>query len=159
MKYTKAVKLVCKDNYAYGVCGVFCEMCPTGNGQIPKLASELLHLTEESYKWAEETVDFDFKDVRKGLEWFAKTKCPTCLNIDEPWCGVLKCDKIKNQELKSCLLCDEFLECPNTDYHRGRYPFVIDHYQRVKEVGFEQHLEEERKRVQEGVCLIDIRKY
>lgn len=146
-------------DYVYGVCGVFCEMCPTGNGKISELASKLLHLTQGSYEWAEDSVDFKFEDVRKGLEWFAEAKCPTCLNIKEPWCGVLECERIKTKKLKSCLLCEDFLNCPNTEYHRDRYPIVIEHYDRVKKVGFEQHLKEERKRVQDGVCLIDIRKY
>jgi hypothetical protein len=148
-----------EDEYAYGVCGVFCEMCPTGNGRISELAKDLLHLTQGNYDWAKDMVDFDFGDVRKGLEWFAKGKCPTCLKIEEPWCDVLKCEKITNKELRSCLQCDEFMDCPSTDYHRDRYPFVIEHHRRVKEVGLEQHLKEERKRTLDGVCLIDIRKY
>lgn len=143
--------------YSYGVCGVFCEMCPTGNKRISKLASELLYLTNDSYEWAEKHVDFKIVDVRKGLKWFEKMKCPTCLKIKKPWCGVLKCEKAK--KLKSCLLCSDFLKCPNTKYHRERYPFVIKSYKRVKKVGITQHYKEERNRVKKGVSLIDIRKY
>jgi hypothetical protein len=102
-------------------------------------------------------VDFKFDDVRKGLKWFAKSKCPTCLKIKRPWCEVMKCKKAR--ELKSCLLCDEFPRCPRTEYQRNRYPFVIKYHARVKKVGLEQHLREERERVKRGVCLIDIRKY
>lgn len=41
---------ILKDKFAYGCCGFFCEMCPTGNGTISKLAFELLKLTKGSYK-------------------------------------------------------------------------------------------------------------
>ena len=146
-----------KDNYSYGVCGVFCEMCPTGNGKISQLASELLRLIKNSYKWAEDEVNFSFKDVREGLEWLTKDSCPTCRQIKEPWCDVLKCKKAS--KLQSCLLCEEFLECPSTAYQRDRYPFVIENYNRVKEIGLEKHLAEERKEAKNGITLIDIRKW
>lgn len=143
--------------YLYGCCGVFCEMCPTGNGRISELASELRKLIKGSYTWAKDTVDFSFDDLRNGLEWLSEANCPTCFEIEEPWCDVLKCEKAK--KLKSCLLCDEFLNCPSTNYHRDRYPFVIEHYKRVKEIGLEKHFEEERKKAKEGITLIDIRKW
>jgi hypothetical protein len=146
-----------KDKYAYGKCGVFCEMCPTGNGTIAQLAEELLRLIKGSFEWAEDTVDFSFEELRKGLDWLTNVHCPTCFNIDKPWCELLKCDKAK--QLQSCLLCEDFLTCSRTDYHRDRYPFVIEHYQRVKEIGLEKHLEEERKKALKGITLIDIRKW
>ncbi|MFW9770851.1 MAG: DUF3795 domain-containing protein [Candidatus Thorarchaeota archaeon] len=144
-------------DYDYGVCGVFCEMCPTGTGKIANLAKELLRMIEGSYSWAKDSVDFSFDDLYKGLRWLSKDSCPTCQKIKDPWCEVLKCERAK--ELKSCLLCDVFLSCPKTSYHRDRYPFVIDHYHRVKEVGLEKHLEEERERTRKGITLIDIRKW
>ncbi len=146
-----------KDKYNYGICGVFCEMCPTGTGKTSQLAIELLKLIKGSYKWAENVVDFNFKDLHEGLEWLSKDSCPTCHHIKKPWCNVLKCDKAK--KLQSCLLCEEFLECPSTVYHRDRYPFVIEHYHRVKKIGLEKHLEEERKKTQDGITLVDIRKW
>ncbi len=50
--------------------------------------------------------DFSFEDLRKGLECLTKDECPTCFNIKDPWCDVMKCDKAK--ELQSCLLGNEF---------------------------------------------------
>jgi transcription elongation factor Elf1 len=132
-------------------------MCPTGNGKISELSSELLRLIKGSYEWAESSVNFSFEDLRKGLNWLTKAKCPTCFHIEEPWCDVLKCEKAKN--LQSCLICDEFLQCPLTKYHRDRYPFVIEHFKRVKEIGLEKHLEEERKKAEKGITLIDIRRW
>jgi hypothetical protein len=39
-------------------------------------------------------------------------------------------------------------------YQRETYPFVVDHYRRAKEVGFEKHLEEEEERSKAGVSLM-----
>lgn len=132
-------------------------MCPTGNGKIAQLAAEHLKLTKGSYEWAKDTVNFNFEDLRKGLNWLSNAECPTCSNIKKPWCDVRKCEKVK--KLQSCLLCDEFLNCPRTTYQRDRYPFVIKHYHRVKEVGLEEHCEEEREKALKGITLIDLRKW
>jgi hypothetical protein len=146
-----------EENYEFGKCGVFCEMCPTGNGRIAELAKELSWLIKGSYSWLEDSLDFRLEDLRKGLEWLSKEDCPTCKNIKEPWCEVLKCQKIR--QISNCLLCDEFLTCSRTSYQRDRYPFVIKHYQRVKEIGIESHYDEERKKAREGITLNDIRKW
>jgi hypothetical protein len=146
-----------KAKYAYGICGVFCEMCPNGNGKIADTAAELHALVKGDYDWAEGTLEFKIADMEKGLEWLSKMRCPTCLKIAEPWCEVLKCEKAR--ELGSCLLCDDFMTCKNTDYHRDRYPFVIGYHKRVKEVGLEKHLAEERERTRKGADLHKMRKY
>jgi len=146
------------DEFSYGVCGVFCEQCASGNGRIKELAGELNRLTADFITTFPDFKEFDFSEYKKGLEYFQHSYgCPTCLKIKEPWCEILKCDKAK--ELKSCLLCDDYLECPRTKYHRDRYPFVLKHYQRVKEAGLDQHFREERRRAKEGLLLEDIRKY
>ena len=146
------------DAFCYGVCGVFCEQCATGNGRIKELAGELQRLTADFMATFPDFKGFDFSEYEKGLEYFHSSYgCPTCLKVKEPWCEVLKCDKAK--ELKSCLLCEDYLECPRTQYVRDRYPFVLKHYQRVKEVGLKQHFSEERLRAEKGVLLEEIRKY
>jgi hypothetical protein len=149
--------LMPNDEYAYGCCGVFCEMCPMGNGKLIQLASDLLKLIEGEYKWAKDTVNFSFDDLHEGLRWLIDSSCPTCFKIENPWCDVMKCEKAK--KLRSCLKCEEFLTCSSTAYQRDRYPFVLEHYERVKKVGFKKHLEEERKRARSGVSLNDIRKW
>ncbi|MFX0116038.1 MAG: DUF3795 domain-containing protein [Candidatus Hodarchaeota archaeon] len=147
-------------NFRYGVCGVYCGQCPSGNGRINDLAADLLrslaYLTSDypDYKIQE----FNATEFRKGLEWFSESYgCPTCLKIKEPWCEVRKCPK--TMKFGSCLLCNNFLACSHTEYHRDRYPFVIDHYHLIHEVGLEAHLKEEELRAKKGISLIDIRKY
>ena len=101
---------------------------------------------------------FDWEEFGKGLDYFRESySCPSCRNIEKPWCDVLKCEKI--EETGSCLLCEEFIGCSRTEYQRERYPFVINHYKRVKKIGFEGHLKEEREKAEAGVLLNDIRKY
>jgi len=147
-------------NKNFGVCGVYCGQCPSGKGEIKIKANKLKKLIIDDYYWVESLIkEFDYVNFLKGLEWFTKEQCQMCANITEPWCEVKKCKYIINKIIKSCLLCEEFLNCQRTEYQRDRYPFVIDHYHRVKEVGFEKHLEEEEKRAKNGITLLDIRKY
>jgi len=119
------------------------------------MAGELKRLVDTvRYDWMEQAVkSFKFKEFRKGLEWFALAQCPMCLNGGgAPWCENRKCAAGKG--LESCLLCDDYLTCNHTQYHREWYPFVIDNYDRVKQVGFQKHLEEEEARARAGIDLM-----
>jgi len=146
-----------KTEYSYGVCGVFCEMCPTGNGRVAELASELSQITKGNCNWAQDSVDFLIGDMDQGIEWLSKMKCGGCQNIKEPWCEVMKCEKAR--KLKSCLLCETFPTCERNEYQRGRYTTLVKNHRRVKKVGLEQHLKEERERTKKGMTFLDIRKY
>jgi len=145
------------EDYNYGRCGVFCEMCPIGNGQIKTHAGELLRLTKNAYSWAEDMVKFSFHDVWEGLKWISAQSCPGCTNITEPWCEVLKCEKIA--EIESCLLCDDIATCSRMSYQRDRYPFVLDHHKKVKKIGLQEHFKEEQRKSKKSITLIDIRKW
>lgn len=139
----------------HGVCGVYCGQCPNGNGRVRIMAGELKRLVDTvRYDWLEYAVkSFKFKEFRKGLEWFAGAQCPMCLNGGgPPACETRKCASKKGVE--SCLLCEDFLTCKNTQYHREWYPFVIDNHNRVKEVGLAKHLEEEEERARAGIDLM-----
>jgi hypothetical protein len=143
-----------EENRRYGICGVYCGQCPNGNGRVKAIAGELKRLVDTvRYDWMDEAIKaFKFQEFRKGLEWFASAQCPMCLNSGGAPCGNRKCAQKKG--FKSCLLCDEYMSCKNTEYHREWYPFVVDNYKRVKEVGFEKHLEEEEERSRAGVSLM-----
>lgn len=140
--------------YDYGVCGVYCGQCPNGNGRVQFFAQELKRLVDTvRYDWMEDNVkSFRFGDFRKGLEWFASSKCPMCLNGGGAPCKNRKC--AEEMEIKNCLLCDEYLTCRNTEYQRETYPFVIDSCKRVKEIGLEKHLEEEAEKTKAGIDLM-----
>jgi hypothetical protein len=144
-----------KKNYQYGMCGVYCGQCPNGNGRVKAMAGELKRMVDTvRYDWVDQVVkSFRFAEFRKGLEWFASdSQCPMCLNGGGAPCENRKCASAKN--LKSCLLCTDYLICKNTEYQREWYPFVVDNYKRVREVGFEKYLEEEEERARAGVDLM-----
>ena len=86
------------EDLPYGVCGVYCGQCPSGNGKIRSLAGNLIRYTADltSDKPDFEIKEFDVKEFREGLRWFHESYgCPTCLKIKEPWCEVMKCEQAK----------------------------------------------------------------
>ena len=139
-----------------GVCGVYCGQCPNGNGRVQFFAQELKRLVDTvRYDWMNDVVkSFNFSNFRNGIEWFSSHKCPMCPNIrlEEAHCKNKKC--AIDKKLENCLLCHEYLTCENTQYHREIYPFVVDHYTRVKEVGLATHLQEEENRAKAGIDLM-----
>ncbi len=143
------------DDFECGICGVYCGQCPNGNGRVSMMAMELKRLVDTTrYEWLKGHVkSFDFDEFRKGLEWFSDSRCPMCLKGGgNPTCPNRKCGTDKG--LKSCLECADYLTCKATTYQREVYPFVIENYRRVSEVGLEQHLKEERERAKAGVSLM-----
>ena len=142
-----------KEN-AYGICGVYCGQCPNGNGRVKVFAGELKRLVDTvGYDWVEFTIkSFKFSEFRKGLEWFANAQCPGCLKMGGAPCENRKCTIEK--KIQSCLLCDGYLTCEKTAYQRDRYPFVVENYERVKQVGFEKYITEEEEKAKAGIDLM-----
>jgi hypothetical protein len=118
------------------------------------MAQELKRLVDTTrYNWLDDVVkSFSFNEFRKGLEWFSNAQCAMCLKGGGAPCENKKCAAKRN--LQSCLLCDEYLTCKNTEYQRDFYPFVTENYARVKQAGFQKHLEEEEERAKAGVDLM-----
>ncbi|MGD0496174.1 MAG: DUF3795 domain-containing protein [Candidatus Bathyarchaeia archaeon] len=143
-----------KNNERYGICGVYCGQCPNGIGRVRMMAGELKRLVDTTrYDWIKDVVkSFSFDEFRKGLEWFSDSQCPMCLNGGGAPCENRKC--APKNGLQSCLLCGDYLTCKNTEYQRDVYPFVVESYSRVKQVGFGKHLEEEDERARAGVDLM-----
>jgi len=141
-------------NGQHGICGVYCGQCPAGNGRVKTIAGELKRLVDTTrYDWVGYVVkSFRLEEFRKGLEWFADAQCPMCLNGGGAPCENRKCAPAK--KLESCLLCGDYLTCKHTEYQREWYPFVTENYNRVKEAGFQKHLEEEEERARAGVDLM-----
>lgn len=152
--YSKADAFNGMDKDRYGVCGVYCGQCPSGNGRVRFAAGELKRLVDTvRYEWVEEAVgSFSFGEFRKGLEWFSQAQCRGCLAGDGAPCENRGCASGKG--LRSCLMCGSYLTCPKTSYQREWYPFVAENYERVRQVGFERHLEEEEERARAGVDLM-----
>lgn len=118
------------------------------------MAGELKRLVDTvRYEWMREAVAaFAFDEFRKGLEWFAKAHCPMCRQGGGAPCANRPCAQAKS--LESCLLCDEYPTCVHTAYQREWYPFVLEHYARVAQVGLQQYLDVEEARAQAGIDLM-----
>jgi len=153
MEISKGSKMGEK-KYSYAVCGVYCGQCPNGNGRVKVIAGELKRLVDTvGYDWVQSQVgSFDFKEFRKGLEWFSAAQCPGCLRKGDTHCRNKGC--AADRGLESCLLCGDYLSCEHTAYQRDRYPFVVWNYERVREAGLQKHLEEEEERARAGVDLM-----
>jgi len=74
-------------------------------------------------------------------------------------CYFKKCEKIQQDTIDNCLLCDNFKECPYTDYQRNRYSYLFKHIEFIEKEGLDKFLEEEEKKTKEGVRIQDIRDY
>ena len=96
-------------------------------------------------------IPFDFDNFRKGLEWFHQYGDCQCPQDHCPF-GYGTCARDKG--LKSCLECEDYLTCEKLKYIRETYPFVVDAYHRVQQVGLEAHLAEEEQRAQAGICMM-----
>lgn len=138
----------------YGICGVYCGRCPSGNGRVRFTAGELKRLVDTCrYDWLEDVEkSFSFMEFRRGLEWFSQSVCAGCLAGGGAPCKNRPC--MRNKGLRSCLQCEIYMTCPDTAYQRDYYPVVAENYERVKQVGFESHLEEEEERAKAGVNLM-----
>jgi len=143
-----------KKSSSHGICGIYCGQCPKASGRVKTIAGELKRLVDTvGYDWVESTIkSFKFTEFRRGLEWFSQAQCPMCLNGGGAPCENRKCASTK--KLDSCLLCGDYLTCKNTVHQRSRYPFVVENYERVKQVGFQKHLEEEEQRAKAGISLM-----
>jgi len=105
------------------------------------------------YEWVDSVVkSFSFAEFRKGLEWFSAEQCPGCLSGGGAPCSNRKC--AAERKLQSCLLCDDYLSCEHTEYQRDWYPFVVDNYERVKQLGFQAYLEDEEEKAKAGIDLM-----
>lgn len=137
--------------YPYGVCGVYCGQCASGNGRVRFFALELKRLTDIYLRWMENVdMGFDWGEFRKGLKVISCWRC-NCLDTDDCHIGNKQC--ARERGLRSCLECRDFLTCEKTKYQRDRYPFVLEGFKKVQSDGFEAWLEEEDRRAREGVDM------
>ena len=147
-------------NQKLGKCGVYCGQCRAFNAEVSDLAKIMEKWVKQDYSWVKEVEQsFDYDNFLKGLEWFKESTCSGCRQAQESWCDVKKCDKIKKETIDNCLLCNDFMQCPHTEYQRNRYSYLLEHIDTIKEQGLEKYLEGEEKKAEEGIRIQDIRDY
>jgi hypothetical protein len=129
-----------------GYCGVCCSHCGM-QAHIPNMTEELKRFVDTyGYdEWIEHiTQDFDFENFMKGLEWFANSGCSGCLQGGGmPTCEVRKCCIEKG--LKNCYFCKGFLNCEKLSYQKETYK-IDENYKRIKQIGYENWLEEQEEK-------------
>jgi hypothetical protein len=147
-------------NQKLGRCGVYCGQCRAFTSEVADLALKFKKWVVQDYSWLKDVEEsFNYDNFVKGLEWFENSTCPGCREAAEGWCEVKKCEKIQDNTIDNCLICEEFSECPHTDYQRNRYSYLFEHIKYINKEGLEKFLEEEEKKAEEGVRIQDIRDY
>jgi len=147
-------------NNNLGRCGVYCGQCRAFTGEIADLATKLKQWIIQDYSWLKESNEsFDYDNLIEGLNWFENSICPGCRNTKEGWCDVKKCDKIQQETIDNCLICDNFANCQYTDYQRKRYSYLFNLVDLIKKEGLNKFLEEEERKAKEGVRIQEIRDY
>lgn len=133
-----------------GYCGVCCSHCGM-QVRVPKMAKELRRFVEAyGYgEWIEHiTRDFDFENFTEGLQWFANSNCPGCLQGGGmPNCEVKNCCIEKG--LKNCYFCKEFLNCEKLSYQKETYK-IDENHRRIKHIGYENWLEEQEEKLRQN---------
>jgi hypothetical protein len=94
------------------------------------------------------TRDFEYGNFIRGLEWFVNSTCKGCSQGGGmPNCDARNCCKEKG--LKNCYFCDDSLNCQKLTYQKGTYN-IEDNYKRIKQIGYEEWLKEQEKKMTEG---------
>lgn len=131
-------------------CGVCCSHCGM-QVHVPKMAKELRRFVEAyGYgEWIEHiTRDFDFENFTEGLQWFANSNCPGCLQGGGmPNCEVKNC--CIEKRLKNCCFCKEFLNCEKLSYQKETYK-IDENHRRIKHIGYENWLEEQEEKLRQN---------
>lgn len=99
------------------------------------------------------TQDFDFNNLIKGLNWFAKSGCPNCLKGGGmPRCDVRVC--CLKRKLKNCYFCEEFSRCEKLDYQKETYQ-IEKHFEKIRQLGYEDWLRKQEKKTEENFDNIE----
>jgi hypothetical protein len=139
------------EEYPYGVCGVYCGQCASGNGRVRHFARELRRLTDVYLNWMERVdMGFDWVEFRKGLDVISRWRC-NCLDVEECHVGNKQC--AGEWGLRSCLECGDYPTCERTTYQRNKYPFVMENHEFVQREGLDAWLEREEEKAKAGVDM------
>jgi len=133
-----------------GYCGVCCSHCGM-RLRIPNMAEELRRFVQ-FYRYGEWiqhiTQDFEFSNFMKGLDWFAKSGCESCLQDGGmPNCEVRICCEGKG--LKNCYSCGDFTKCEKLGYQKTTYK-INENYDRIGQIGYENWLKEQNEKTSKG---------
>ena len=137
-------------------CGLYCELCAE-RGRIPKQADVLrASMTKEGYElWSKEIPCFN--EFWKFLTNLCDPEkaCPGCREGGgPPFCSIRKC--AREREVDVCVFCENY-PCERIEMLAKGYPTLIPDGERLKEIGIEAWLGEQKERAKTGFAYADIR--
>lgn len=139
-------------------CGLYCDLCGS-RGRIPKRAQALQNsMAEEGYDvWGKEIPGFSEFWEFLGTLSDPEKACSGCRqNGGPPFCSVRKCARKK--EVDVCVFCKEY-PCSRIKELAKGYPTLLADGERIKEIGINAWIEEQKKRARTGFVYADIRCY
>jgi len=142
-------------------CGLYCGACAIMGGQIRDTARSLARLLEayDYAEWAPTLADFvpavkgwgEFEGV---LGWLTTQDCPGCLaGGGNPECAIRICAREKG--LAGCWECDQE-PCEKLEEIDQGYPGVAENRQRIREIGLDAWLAEQRAKVEAGFSYAEV---
>ena len=137
-------------------CGLYCDLC-SARSRIPKQAEALRDsMKKEGYEyWGHELPGFTefWKFLNEHCD--LNNSCPGCREGGgPPFCGIRKCAKKRGIEI--CAFCDDF-PCEKVGGIIKGYPTIIHDAARMKEIGIDAWIDEQKARAQTGFAYVDIR--
>lgn len=140
-------------------CGLYCGACAVKNGQIRDTATSLQNMldTYEYSEWvpmAEEFVPVlkGWKEFEGVMGWLMDMDCLGCLGGGgNPNCAIRICAKEKG--LPGCWECDED-PCDKLAQIDGTYAGTGKNRQRIREVGLDAWLAEQKTLVESGYSYL-----
>ncbi len=137
-------------------CGLYCGLCLNGC-RIPRRAGELRDLLRRVRvdEWGPALPDFpEFWRFLGGLATFeAKASCR------EKTCGPERCairDCASSRQIDACPLCEEY-PCDRIRAIATRYVTLIGDGERLREVGVDRWIDEQKARQARGFAYVDLR--
>jgi hypothetical protein len=137
-------------------CGLYCGLCAQ-RGRIPQRAEALRQaMTGEGYElWGVEIPGFNEFWKFLGNLCDPDKSCPGCRQDGGyPLCSIRKCARKK--KVDTCPFCDQY-PCRRIKALAKGYPTLIPDGQRLKKIGVDAWLKEQKQRAQTGFQYTDIR--
>ena len=144
-----------------GYCGLYCGACAILNGQIRDTAKSLRGLLKayDYAEWAPTLADFvpavrNWGEFEGVLEWLTTQDCSGCpAGGGNPECAIRIC--ARERRLAGCWECDEE-PCEKLGEIDEGYPGVAKNRQRIRELGLEAWLAEQKAQVEAGFSYADV---
>jgi len=137
-------------------CGLFCELCAQRE-RIPRQADALRQsMAKEGYdSWGKEIPGFSefWKFLTNLCE--PDNSCAGCRQGGgNPFCSIRKC--ALERKIDICVFCREY-PCKRVQALAKGYPTLIADGERIKEIGIDAWIVEQKERARTGFAYVDIR--